>query len=119
MAKACLICKKAVVGRSDKKFCSLKCKNNYYIRLRKDTDRAVAKIDKILHRNRSILLEIMGRSTSNKKVSRLILDNKKFNVDYFTGMHINTRGKAIYRVYDFSWAVFSDQEVLIMRNNSL
>lgn len=119
MARTCVICKKTVVGRSDKKFCSVKCKNNYFARLRQNTETAVARIDKILHRNRSILLEVMGRSSKSKKVSRLILDQKKFNADYFTGLHVNTRGKTIHRVYDFSWAVFSDQEILIMRNESL
>ncbi len=119
MARRCPICKKSVVGRSDKRFCSVACKNNYYSRLRKNTETAVSRIDKILHRNRSILLELMGRASRQKKISRLALDKKHFNYDYFTGQHINSRGKTIYRVYDFSWAIFTDQEVLIMRNESL
>lgn len=119
MNRHCLICKKKVVGRSDKIFCSIKCKNNYYSRLRKNTENAVARIDRILHRNRSILLEIMGKSSNSKKVSRLVLDKKNFNTNYFTGLHINNRGKTLYRVYDFSWTVFSDQEMLIMRNSNL
>lgn len=119
MARRCPICKKSVVGRSDNRFCSVSCKNNYYIRLRKNTETAVERINKILHRNRSILLELMGRGSNRKKISRLLLDKKKFNYDYFTGQHVNTRGKTIYRVYGFSWAIFSDQEVLLMRNEAL
>jgi endogenous inhibitor of DNA gyrase (YacG/DUF329 family) len=114
--KRCPICKKKVVGRSDKRFCSLDCKNNYHIRLQKHTSNATEETDKILHRNRSILLELMGRSKTRKKISRIILDKKNFSFDYITGFHINTKNKTIHHVYDFSWAIFTDQEVLIMRN---
>ncbi len=117
MNKKCPICRSKVTGRSDKRFCCIACKNNYYIRLKKNTTSATEPIDKILHRNRSILLETMGRSKTNKKISRLLLDNKKFNFDYVTGFHINTRNKTIHHVYDFSWAIFSDQEVLIICND--
>ncbi len=89
------------------------------MRLRKQAETAAVRIDKILHRNRSILLEIMGRSQTKKKVSRHQLDKKKFNYDYITGFHVNTRKRTIYHVYDFSWAIFSDQEVLIMKNHSV
>ncbi len=84
--------------------------------MKKNTLDAAAEIDKVLHRNRSILREIMGKRTTKKKVSRLILDQKKFNYSYFTGFHTNSRNKRINHVYDYSWAVFSDQEVLIMYN---
>ena len=119
MPKRCPICKKNVTGRSDKVFCSINCKNNYYFRLKKNTEGAVEHIDKILHRNRSILREIMGKRITKKKVSRLILDKMKFNYNYITSFHINTHNKTIHHVYDYSWAIFSDQEVLIMVNDKL
>lgn len=119
MPKSCPMCRKKVVGRSDKKFCSVACKSLYHFKLAKHTEQAAQRIDKILHRNRSILREIMGKRTTNKKVSRLILDKKKFNYHYITGFHINTRNKMIHRVYDYSWAIFSDQEILIMYHPEL
>ena len=61
----------------------------------------------------------MGKRITKKKISRLILDQKKFNFDYITGFHVNTQHKAIHHVYDYSWAIFSDQEVLIMVNDKL
>jgi len=115
MPRSCIICRKVLRGRSDKRFCSLDCKNNYHVRLRRNTRDAVLTVDRILHRNRSILLELVGRNKA-KKISRLHLDHLKFNFDFYTGSHLNTREKMIYHVYDFSWAIFSDQEVLITRN---
>ena len=103
------------MGRRDKIFCSVKCKTTYHEKLAAVTFEASARIDKILHRNRSILLELLGKQTVQKKISRQILDQKKFNWTYITHYHINSQKKFVHYVYDFSWMVFSDQEVLIKR----
>ncbi len=111
----CKICSKTIQGRSDKKFCSLKCKNYYHTNLRKVTDHAVAEINVILHRNRSILLELLGKNRSQKKIDRLLLDKKKFNYKYHTHYNINSKGKTYYFVYDIAWMAFSNDEVLLVR----
>jgi hypothetical protein len=111
----CRICKKKIVGRSDKKFCSVQCKNYYHSNLRRVTIKAVEQIDTILHRNRSILLEIMGKYNNQLKVGRIILDQKKFNFKYHTHSNTNSAGKVYHFVYDFAWMTFSDDEVLIVR----
>lgn len=113
--RKCPICKSSVKGRTDKIFCSLDCKNQYHVRLRRATAKAVSETDKILHRNRSILLEIMGKNTSQKKINRLILERKKFRYDYYTRTYVNVHGKLYKYVYDFAWMEFSDQEILILR----
>lgn len=115
MKKKCKICKDVFSGRSDKVFCSIKCKNIYNISLRRVTKKAAIPIDKILHRNRSILLEVMGKNLNYKKIDKSILDKKKFHYGYITHFHVNNQGKTVHYVYDFSWMIFSDQEVLIRR----
>jgi hypothetical protein len=116
MAK-CKICSKEIVGRSDKKFCSVRCKNYYHVNLRKVTDESVKEIDKILHRNRSILLEFMGKHKTQIKINRLLLDQKKFNFKYHTHIIRNSVGKLYFYVYDFAWMEFSDNEILIIRKS--
>ncbi len=113
--KKCKICSKPIIGRSDKIFCSLRCKNYYHTNLRRVTNLAVKDIDIILHRNRSILLEIMGKRKTQIKIERMVLDKKKFNYKYHTHLHTNSKGKIYYYVYDFAWMEFSDDEVLIVR----
>lgn len=113
--RPCRLCKKPFTGRSDKIFCSVDCKNEYHVRLRRATAEVVRETDKILHRNRSILLEIMGKNRTQKKVNRLLLEKKKFRFNYFTGSTTNSHGKLYHYVYDFAWMSFSDQEVLIIR----
>ena len=113
--RICKVCKSQLQGRLDKIFCSVKCKNSYHRKLRKSTAKAVLSTDKILHRNRSILLEVMGPRSTQKIVDRIILDQKKFNYNYETGRFKNDLSRIYHRVYDFSWTDFSEQEVLIIR----
>jgi len=113
--KTCIMCKNPIVGRSDKKFCGIHCKNEYHIKLRKVTTSATHNIDLILHRNYSILLELMGKTAKQKKIKKIWLDKKKFNYSYVTAYHLNSKNKMVNHIYDFSWMVFSDEEVLIRR----
>lgn len=113
--KKCKICNTEIVGRSDKLFCSVKCKNYYHTNLRRVTSIAVKEINTILHRNRSILLEIMGKHKSQKKINRLVLEKKKFRFKYHTHISINKQEKVYHYVYDFAWMEFSNDEILIVR----
>jgi len=114
-SRLCRMCKLPLVGRADKIFCSIECKNEYHVKLRRATAQAVRETDKILHRNRSILLEVMGKNSKQKKVDRKILDRQKFNFNYMTGYYINSQNKMYHIVYDFAWMEFSDGEILIVR----
>lgn len=111
----CKICKKVIKGRKDKTFCSIKCKNHYHVNLRRVTNTTAKEIDKILHRNRSILLEILGKNNFQKKVKRLTLAKKQFNFKYITHFNINKQKKVYHHIYDFAWMEFSDDEILIVR----
>jgi len=117
--KHCKICSKLIVGRRDKLFCSIHCKNYYHVNLRRVTDAAAIEIDRILHRNRSILLEIMGKHKIQKKMDRMFLEQKKFRFKYVTHFHINSKGKTLHWVYDFAWMEFSNDDILIIRKRGL
>ena len=113
--KACRLCKNTFVGRSDKIFCSVSCKSNYHRRLRATNPPYTQTIDKILHRNRTILLELMGKHARQKKVRSIELDRKKFNFNYITRYTVNKHGKTYHHVYDFAWMRFSNDDILIVR----
>lgn len=113
----CKICKKPLKGRTDKVFCSKRCKNHYHVNLRRATAIATRDIDTMLHRNRSILLEIMGKHNVRIKTNRRVLEKKKFNFKYMTHYNVNKQGKTYHHVYDFAWMGFSDDEVLIVRRS--
>ena len=115
----CKLCKKKFNGRRDKIFCSTYCKNDYHTKLRAVTNKATTDVDKILHRNRSILLETLTKKGVRKKIPRIDLDQKNFNYDYITGYHVNKQGKVVHQVYDFYWLIFSDEEVYIYRKTKV
>jgi hypothetical protein len=111
----CKICSTQFAGRSDKKFCSVRCKNYYHVNLRRATDKAVKEIDTILHRNRSILLEIVGENVVQKKIDKLTLEKKKFNFFYKTHQTVDSAGKTYNYVYDLAWMEFSYNTILVVR----
>lgn len=116
--KLCKICKNKLKGRSDKLFCSSKCKSYYHFKLKEVTKNATFEIDAILHRNRSILLEILGKQKTQLKILRLVLDKKKFNYKYHTHITVNSQQKIFYWLYDLAWMEFSNDEVLLIRRRS-
>ena len=116
--KSCRLCKNPFRGRTDKIFCSLKCKSSYHHQLRGVTKSATKDIDTILHRNRSILLEILSKHKTQIRVPITVLEKKKFNFNYITKYYINSRGKTYNYVYDFAWMTFSTNEVLIYRKKN-
>lgn len=113
--RTCKQCKKNLKGRSDKIFCSTKCKSDHHYLQKTKTDNATKFIDAILHRNRIILEEIMEYNSSQIKVNKKILEKKGFNFQYITKYYVNSRGKTYHFVYDFSYLIFSDNNVIIYR----
>ncbi|MFB9055631.1 hypothetical protein ACFFU9_02660 [Mariniflexile ostreae] len=113
--KACKICKTPLKGRSDKMFCSATCKAYYHNKLKEVTNRATLDTDKILHRNRSILLEIMGKNATQITVLKTVLEKKNFKFNYITGFYENAQQKRYHIVYDFAWMHFKTGEILIVR----
>ncbi|MGB1315536.1 MAG: hypothetical protein ACPG4Y_05915 [Chitinophagales bacterium] len=113
--KLCKICKKALIGRTDKLFCNSYCKNQYHIGLRTFVRKKTDDIDKILHRNRAILQEVLGKKRVQIKIKRILLSKKSFNFKYHTHFYINKNDKMYRFVYDISWMEFSDDEILIVR----
>lgn len=115
MSGKCKVCKKKTGGRSDKIFCSSKCKYRYHKNLRQAAKNAAAEINEYLRRNHSILLEVLNKNKTQIKVYRNVLEKKKFRFKYHTHIHVNSRKKTFHYIYDLAWMDFSDDEVLITR----
>ncbi|MCZ4410352.1 hypothetical protein O3Q51_16165 [Cryomorphaceae bacterium 1068] len=115
MRRKCKICHEPIVGRTDKIFCSQACKNVYHSKLRYASKKAAIEINGYLKRNHGILLELLGKNKSQIKVYRNALETKKFRFMYHTHLHVNSRGKTFYYIYNLAWMEFSDDEILIIR----
>ena len=113
--RKCKVCKSEITGRVGKLFCGQKCKNYYHKNLRYASFKAAIRINEYLKRNHGILLEILGKNLSQKKVYRNVLEDKKFRFKYHTHTHQNSLGKTMHYVYNLGWMEFSDDEVLVVR----
>jgi hypothetical protein len=81
MSQSCQQCQMVIKGRSDKKFCSANCKNTFYYAQKKETLEVAEEIDGYLHRNRTILKQIMG-AAQKETFDRLVLVRNGFHFDY-------------------------------------
>lgn len=114
MKKKCENCATEMQGRTDKRFCSTRCKNEKNNALRQNTREVTKEIDGYLHRNREILALLMGQA-KKETFDRLILTRAGFRFEFMTSIYTNKEGKTYYIVYDYAWMEFSDLKVLIVR----
>jgi predicted nucleic acid-binding Zn ribbon protein len=114
MKKQCLACSVSIVGRADKRFCSVTCKNNFNNTLRKRTHSEVQEVIGYLLRNRELLATLMGESVK-ETFDRLVLTRAGFRWEYHTSTYLNKEGKTYHLVFDYAWMEFSDQKVLVIR----
>ena len=112
----CKICGNELLGRKDKLFCNINCKNYYHLTLRRLTKDQALSLDTILKRNRSILLELLGKNKFQIKLNRIVLEQKNFRFNYHTHVYTNSKGKAMHYIYDIGWMDFSSDEVFILKN---
>jgi hypothetical protein len=116
MKSKCIECQKEIVGRTDKRFCTINCKNNFNYRHRIETKKITKTVDGYLHRNREIIELLMG--TSKKETfDRNVIVRTGFKFDYFTGIYTNKEGKMYRILYDYAWLDFSDQKILIVKKS--
>lgn len=101
-------------GRADKQFCNATCKNNFNYKNRASTKSDVKTIDALLHRNRIILLTLMGDS-KKETFDKMVFTRAKFRFEFHTGHYINKDGKTYWIVYDYAWMLFLDQKVIVIR----
>ncbi len=76
---------------------------------------AAIEINGYLRRNYIILTELLGKNSSQRKVYRNIVAQKKFRFKYHTHTYTNANNKTYYYIYDLAWMEFSDDEILILR----
>lgn len=100
----CLNCAEPIKsGRSDKKFCDDRCKDEYYNRIKTSEHKEIKKIDHILKRNRRILKKLFDPG-KEKLISREIFLKAGFEFDFHTHHVITkTKGNEFVFCYDYGY----------------
>jgi len=99
--KTCPVCQSSVKGRSDKVFCSTKCKSIHQYETRQEKEAFYLEVDRQLKVNRKVLktYNLSGFTTVRKK--RLIDDG--FDPNFFTHYWKNSNGDIYLFVYDYGF----------------
>ncbi|WP_430907516.1 hypothetical protein [Maribacter sp. 2-571] len=100
-SKTCPVCGTIVKGRSDKKFCSKKCKSIEQYESRQKTEAFYLKVDRQLKTNRRILKKYNKSGYTIIRKSKLIEEG--FNPKHFTHYWKNKRGDVYLFVYEFGF----------------
>jgi len=107
--KLCPECSFMILGRTNKVFCSDKCRNTYNNKLKKKTRVVVNEINNILLKNRRILENFYNEGSFN--INRQQLIKRGFHFEYFTHISINKSNKQIYLCDEYAY-VLLDHEML-------
>ena len=107
LKKACICCGDEVLGRADKKFCSVDCRAMYNNARNRDKNNLMRNINRILRQNRVILQRFY--SNGKTKVHRELLRDHGFEFSYFTNVYKTHSGK----VYNFCY----EQGILQLNEN--
>ncbi len=102
MKQTCPNCEKEFRGRSDKRYCSLGCKNQHNNSVRRATLSGVLPIDQILHQNRSILAKLSGGQPGEATIhERGRLEQLGFRFEFVTGASVIADNRLCRFLYDF------------------
>lgn len=110
--RLCVVCDSKLHGRSDKVFCTPKCKNNYHSAIRKTAKTVSLETMKVLFKNYQILSSLKSKNCTKYQINRLVLQRKGFDFDTITGMETNKFGIKL-KLFDFSW-YFSHHNTMVI-----
>ena len=105
-AKMCPICSSIVKGRSDKMYCSTKCKSIDQYEKRQDEEKFFLKVDRQLKINRKILKRYNKSGFTTIRNMQLL--NEGFNPNFFTHYWKNQKGEVYLFVYEFGFLIKND-----------
>lgn len=111
--RQCPVCGDPITGRVDKRFCSDQCRNSFNNKRYSTQNELVQRINRVLRKNYSILLEL--NTTGKTKVSRTKLLQMGFDFTHFTGTYQTQKGGLYHLVYDQGFLSLSDELYLLIQ----
>ena len=104
--KNCPVCDSVLKGRSDKKFCSAKCKSIHQYEQRQETEAFFLKVDRQLKINRKLLKRYNKSGFTTIRKSELITQG--FDPKFFTHYWKNKKGEVYLFVYEYGFLSKTD-----------
>jgi hypothetical protein len=112
----CQSCSQILQGRTDKKFCDDGCRNNFNNLQNSVVNKEVRDINRILKRNRTILLALLPAGKQQLIVRKESLLLEGFNFSYSTHQGLVPGGSSYQICYDIGLIPQENSEYLILRS---
>ncbi|MFO7755672.1 MAG: hypothetical protein R6V34_06800 [Bacteroidales bacterium] len=113
--RKCLDCGEVLKGRSDKKFCSDQCRNNYNNTINREANNLVRNVHSVLRKNRKILCELYDSGT--RKIHRDALLVSEFNMNFFTHSVETDNNSCITRYcYEYGYRDIDSEYITLIKN---
>lgn len=113
--RLCVICDAQLVGRTDKRFCNIKCKNKYHSELRAAKNSYSTNVFKQILKNHRILAEFLGEDVDKYQISQLVLQREGFDKNIVSGVNTDS-GQIELQVLDFSWKAIDNNLIEVKYN---
>lgn len=111
--KTCPECGERFVGRGDKKFCSVECRNHHHNTLNRDSNNLIRNINNQLRRNRRILKTFNPNGKGKVSKDELLMNG--FNFRYYTSTYTTKQGATYYFVYDQGYLPLEGEKFALVR----
>lgn len=111
--KLCKNCGSTFQGRMNKKFCSSNCKNEHHNSAYREKNQVLARLDKILHKNRAVLRDMYHVHRSSP-INIEVLKARGFNPAYHTHIFTSPAGGKFTMIYDVGYKLLFDNQIQIV-----
>lgn len=110
----CLHCNETLVGRIDKKFCSDQCRNSFNNKIKRESEKQIIAINRILRRNRKILKQFNpeGKTTVRKEY----LEKQNFDFDFHTHSYTTIHNNTYRFCYEYGYLEIEDGAKILIVN---
>ena len=113
--KVCLLCGKALKGRSDKKFCDDYCRAAFNNELKSAANNYIRNVNNALGKNRRILESLLPEGEHTAKASRDKMIEKGFLFKYHTHQYSTKTGNTYFYCYEYGYLPLENNRFLVVK----
>lgn len=115
--KVCKECGEALVGRTDKRFCSDACRNLFHYHANNAPINYVRNVVNILKRNRRVLSELNKGQDGKAKVHREKMVERGYNFLYHTNIYRTKAGNTYVFCFEHGYLELSESWFMLVRRD--
>lgn len=116
--RKCLDCGTILKGRSDKKFCSDQCRNNYNNTINREANNLVRNVHSVLRKNRKILCELYENGKT--RIHKDALFVSEFNMNFYTHSVETDDNSIITRYcYEYGYREVNSEYIVLVKSSRL